>query len=54
MDMTLAGPSLGQSMDIYGCVAKATTASCGHDRVFGERAYIRRAAHRLDKEEPAA
>jgi len=26
----------------------------GHDRVFGERAYIRRAAHRLDKEEPAA
>jgi hypothetical protein len=41
-------------MDIYGCLAKATTALVGHDRVFGERAYSRSAAHRLDKEEPAA
>src|SRR5215472_4706628 len=28
MDMALAGPSLGQSMDLYGCVADATT-PCG-------------------------
>ena len=41
MDMALAGPPLGQSMDIYGLVAKTTTAACGsRPRVFGERAVI--------------
>jgi len=38
MAMALASPSFGQSLDIYGQVAKATTAPCGHDRVLGKHA----------------
>src|SRR5262249_48250670 len=55
MDMALASPSLAQSIEIYGWVAKATSATCRPTTASSAKAPILGgAAYRLDKEEPPA
>src|SRR5262249_56403700 len=55
MDMALASPSLAQSIEIYGWVAKATSATCRPTTASSAKAPIfGGAAYRLANEEPPA